>query len=36
MSRHVAGLTYEEIEAEAGLSDRQVDRHMTRARRALR
>lgn len=36
MSRLVAGLSYEEIQAEGGLSYTQVNRHLTRARAALR
>lgn len=36
LSRLIAGLSYAEIQAEAGLSYRQVDRHLARARAALR
>lgn len=36
ISRLAAGLSYEEIQAEGGLSHTQVNRHLTRARAALR
>lgn len=35
LSRAVAGLSYEEIQAEGGLTFRQVDRHLRKARAAL-